>query len=187
MPLHPDLDQLGSDFAAIRTDAGRLTTGITDAQFNWRSASGQWSICECLAHLNVVDGLDVETLARAALDARADGWTSDGRFRYGALSSWFIKRTEPPVKLKMKAPAIYVPPPAQSLDVVLGEFNRIHTRLIEILPMANGLDLARIKVSTPIAKWIRFSFTQRMRLIAAHDRRHLWQAWQIPRQPGFPG
>lgn len=185
--MHPDLQKLSEEFVAIRADADRLMTGLTEAQFHWRSAPGQWSICECLAHLNVVDGVDVEPLARAAIDARAKGWLSDGPFRYGAITSWMIGKVEPPVKLKVKAPAAYKPPASQPRDVVLDEFHRIHARLTEVLALADGLDLARMRVPTPISKWIRFSFTERLRLIATHDRRHLWQAWRIPTYAGFPG
>lgn len=185
--LHPDLEHLREEFSAIQADVGRLMTGIRDEQFYWPPGPGQWSIGECLTHLNVVDGLDVEPLARAVIDARAKGWTSDGPFRYGSIAAWFIKKMEPPATMKMKAPSVYVPPPNQPRDVVFGEFIRIHDRLLEILSMADGLDLKRMKVSTPISKWIRFSFTQRVRLLAAHDRRHIWQAWQVPSKPGFPG
>ncbi len=185
--MHPDLQKLKDEFEVVRSDAARLMTGITTDQFNWHAVQGQWSICECLSHLNVVNGLDVDELARAVIAARAAGWSSNGAFRYGVISSYFIRKMEPPVKMKFKAPAVYAPPAAQPPEVVVKEFSRIHTRLGEILSMADGLDLARIKVSTPISKWIHFSFTQRMRLLAAHDRRHLWQAWQIPGQRGFPG
>jgi hypothetical protein len=182
-----DLDQLREQFAAIRIDVDKLLFGIRDDQFNWRPVQGQWSISECLTHLNVVDGIDADLLARAVIDARAKGWTASGPFRYGALSTWLIGKLEPPVKMKTKAPKIYVPPPDQPLETVRRDFYRIHDRLVEILGMAEGLDLARVKVPAPMATWIRFSFTQRVRLIAAHDRRHLWQAWQIPQSIGFPG
>jgi hypothetical protein len=185
--MHPDLEQLGIELTAIRTDAGRLTTGISGEQFHWRPAAGQWSICKCLMHLNVVDGLDAELLARAVIEARAKGLTGGGPFRYGAISSWFIRWMEPPPRLKTKAPGVYVPPPLQPVEAVMDEFYRIHDRLTGLLPMADGLDLARIRVPTPVARFIRFSFTQRLRLIAAHDRRHLWQAWRVPAYPGFPG
>ena len=182
-----DLDQLPDQFAAIRGEVEKLLFGIRPDQFNWRPAPGQWSISECLTHLNVVDGIDADLLARAVIAARAKGWTSAGPFRYGALSTWLIGKLEPPVKMKTTAPKIYVPPPDQPLETVQREFYRIHDRLVEILGMAEGLDLARIKVPTPLARWIHFSFTQRVRLLAAHDRRHLWQAWQVPQAPGFPG
>lgn len=184
--MHPDLEQLKQEFEAIRADVGRLMTGMRDDQFHWRAAAGQWSIGECLTHLNVVDGLDAGALAQAVADARAKGWTSTGPFGYGKLSAFFIRRLEPPVCVKTKAPKVYVPPPNETREHVVAEFHRIHDRLIEILGAADGLDLARIKIPTPFARWIRFSFTPRMRLIAAHDRRHLWQAWQIPQNPGFP-
>jgi hypothetical protein len=185
--MHPDLEQLKQEFDAIRADTGRLMTGMRDDQFNWRPAPGRWSIGECLSHLNVVDGLDVDLLARAVAGARAKGWTGSGPFRYGRVSAWLIRKLEPPVQSKTNAPKVYQPPPDQPRERVVAEFHRIHERLLEVLAAADGLDLVRVKIPTPVARWIRFSFTPRMRLIAVHDRRHLWQAWQVPTNPGFPG
>ena len=125
----------------------KLLFGISPDQFNWRPAPGRWSISECLTHLNVVDGLDADLLARAVTDARAKGWTSAGPFRYNALSTWLIGLLEPPVKRKGKAPKIYVPPPDRPLETVQCDFYRIHDRLVEILGMAEGLDLARASKS----------------------------------------
>lgn len=186
MPLHPDLEDLRAQFSAIEDDATRLLEGVSDAQFNWRPAPGQWSIGECLAHLNVVDGADLDPLARAVIDARAKGLTATGPFRYSRLAAWFVTKMEPPAKMKVKAPALYQPRPDQSASTVIAEFQRIHARLGEIVAMADGLDLARVKVPTPIAQWIRFSLTPRLRLLAAHDRRHLWQAHEVRRHPSFP-
>lgn len=182
-----ELDDLRRQFAAIREDVDKLLFGIREDQFNWRPAPGQWSIAECLSHLNIVDGMDVELLASAVADARARGLLAPGPFRYSAISSWLIRKLEPPAKMKTKAPGIYVPPADQPLYRVRNEFYRIHDRLVDLLPAADGLDLPRVKVATPLARWLKFNLTQRMRLIAAHDRRHLWQAWQVPATPGFPG
>jgi len=33
---------------------------------------------------------------------------------------------------------------------------------------------------------VKFSLSQRFALLAAHDRRHLRQAWEIRRHPNFP-
>jgi hypothetical protein len=184
--MHPDLEDLRSQLTRVRADAAQLVEVLTDEQFNWRPAPGQWSVSECLTHLNVVDGIDADALTRAVIDARANGWTGNGPFRYGAVSAWFIRKLEPPVTMKTKAPKVYQPPPGLPRHTVIAEFERIHQRLIDILSMADGLDLARIKVPTPISKWIKFSFTPRVRLLAAHDRRHLWQAWQVRGASGFP-
>jgi len=179
--LHPDIESLIDQLAAIRADADRLVDGLTNDQFNWRSAADRWSIAQCITHLNLVDGLDLKRLGSAVADARRAGMTGSGPFRYGKVSSWFIARTEPPARLRVKAPTVYVPPETQHMDVAMAEFRRVQAGLAELVAQANGLDLARVKVPTPIGSWVRFSLGQRFRLITAHDRRHLHQAWEVRR------
>jgi hypothetical protein len=179
--LNPDLASLQSQFAAIREDAAHLVEDLNDDAFNWEPAPGRWSIGQCFAHLNIVDGKDVDMMAVAIENARSNGVTGEGPFRYGALSSYFIKMMEPETRLKAKAPRVYVPPPRADLGLTMAEFWRVQTRLAQLVVAANGVDLARVKVSTPMATWIRFSLGQRFRLIAAHDRRHLFQAWEVRR------
>ena len=169
----------------IQEDVLELTAPLSDAQLNWRPSSKQWSISECLVHLNLTDSLDLPMLADEIERARAAGLTATGPFRYGFLSRKFVRWTEPPPKLRIKAPKLYVPQAGQPKEKVVSEFVSIRGRLMELLVKSNGLDLARIKVATPIPR-IKFSLGQRFALITAHDRRHLWQAWQVRKHPNFP-
>jgi hypothetical protein len=43
------------------------------------------------------------------------------------------------------------------------------------------LDLARIRFPNPFVPGIRFSLATGLHVIAAHDRRHLQQAWHVRR------
>ena len=93
----------------IKEDVLELSAPLNDDQFNWRPSPRQWSISECLAHLNVVDGLDVPAVRDAIDGARSTGLTAKGPFHYGFLSRTFIRFSEPPVKLKFRAPKVYRP------------------------------------------------------------------------------
>jgi hypothetical protein len=57
--------------------------------------------------------------------------------------------------------------------------------MLELVSQANGLDLERIKVASPAGP-VKFPLGQRIALLAAHDRRHLWQAWEVRKDRGFP-
>jgi len=169
----------------IKEDASELSAPLTDSQFNWRPSPKKWSISECLVHLNLTDGLDLAGMAAEIEHGHAAGITAKGPFRYGVFSRIFIRYTEPPPKIRIKAPQAYVPPAGHLKDRVVPEFLSIHDRLLGLIVQSNGLDLARIKVGTPIPR-IRFSLGQRFALITAHDRRHLWQAWEVRKHPNFP-
>ena len=169
----------------IKEDALELSASLSNDQFNWRPSPKQWSISECLAHLNVVDGLDLPIIRDAIEAGRTAGLTGKGPFRYGYLSRRFVRLSEPPVKLKFKAPKVYAPPSNQAKDKVTAEFVAIHDQMLELVSKSNGLDLARIKVGSPFP-YVKFSLGQRFALLAAHDRRHLRQAWDVRRLLDFP-
>jgi hypothetical protein len=184
--LIEELRDYYDQFENLKDDALELSAPLSDSQFNWRPAPKKWSISECLAHVNILDGLDVPAIRDAIEAGRAAGLTGKGPFRYGYLSRSFVRFSEPPVKLKFKAPKVYQPPPGQPKDPVVAEFIAIHDQLLELVSKSNGLDLALVKVgATPFPR-LRFSLGQRFALLAAHDRRHLRQAWEVRRQPDFP-
>jgi hypothetical protein len=183
--LIEELRDYYEQFENLKEDAVELSAPLNETQFNWRPSPKQWSISECLAHLNVLDGLDVPAIRDAIEAGRAAGLTGKGPFRYGFLSRGFVRFSEPPVRLKFKAPEVYRPPANQPKDKVVAEFVAVHDQLLELITKSNGLDLARVKVRTLI-RYVKISLGQRFALLAAHDRRHLRQAWTVRRQPDFP-
>lgn len=183
--LTEELKDYRDQFQNIQEDATELTAALSDEQFNWRPSPKQWSISECLAHLNVVDGMDLDTLRNAVEQGQKAGIFGKGPFRYGIVSRWFVRFMDAPPKFKVSAPKIYTPPSNRARDQVIADFTAIHDQLLDLISKANGLDLARIKVPSPLGRF-KFSLGQRIALIAAHDRRHLWQAWEVRRHLNFP-
>lgn len=169
----------------VAEDAQELTAPLDDTQFNWRPSPKHWSISECLAHLNVVDGPGLPRIAEEMERGRAASMTGHGPFRYGSVSRWFVGFMDAPPKFRVNAPKIYAPPAGLVKDKVVPEFLSIHQRILELVTKANGLDLARIKVPSPAGPF-KLSLGQRFALLAAHDRRHLWQAWRVRKHRDFP-
>ena len=82
--------------------------------------------------------------------------------------------------MKMSAPAPYLPgdPAARGRgrDAVLADYAAIHERLIAAAQAADGLDLARIKVPSAAASWMKVSLAGWFVGLAGHHERHLAQA-----------
>jgi hypothetical protein len=192
------IQRLSNDLAVIITEidanlshAESLVAGLSRAQFNWHPEPGRWSIAQCLAHLNTVDGMDVAPLRVAVDEGHARNQTGEGPFTYGWLSRKFIASMEPPVKSKMRAPKYYVPPPEADPAVTLAEYRRVAGEMRRIAESAAGLDLSRVKTILPVLPAlaraiIKMPLGARFELLAAHDRRHLWQADQVRNHPEFP-
>jgi hypothetical protein len=183
--LIEELRDYYEQFENIKDDAQELTATLADAQFNWRPSPKRWSISECLAHLNVVDGLDVPLINEAMERARVVSVTGQPPFRYGFFSRWFVGFMDAPPRFKTRAPKVYLPSATHGKDAVVTEFLSIHDRLLELVSRANGLDLARVKFGGPAGPF-KLPLGQRFALLAAHDRRHLWQAWEVRKDRSFP-
>jgi len=172
-------------FDLIAAEASEIATPLSEEQFYWQPAPGQWSIGECFLHLNAVDGSDLPSLEKAIAQGHRIGVFGHPPFRYGFLSRKFVESMEPPAKRRFKAPKAYLPPAQRPKIEVMNDFLSIHTRLKELVRESNGLDLKRIKTPTPVSRFVRFSLGQRFALLAAHDRRHLWQAREVRKHPDF--
>jgi hypothetical protein len=181
--LHPDLSRIAQEIRDTQAQFETLCAGLSDTQFNWRSAPGRWSIAQCLAHLNAVNGPDINPMSAAIASARKH---SPGPYHYPWLWRYFIRITEPPAKIKFKVPKSYQPPPNSNFDTTLSEYRRICTALIDLVQRANGLDLAQVKTPLPAIRFLKMPLGARLHLLTAHDRRHLGQAREVRTHPDSP-
>ena len=184
--VNSEIERLLYQVHVIQMDARGLAGGLTHEQFNWKPAPSVWSVAQCFDHLNTTNRVWLPILEEAIEWGRSRGLLDPGPYSYGFLSRWFLAQMEPPVKTRFRAPRQFVPAVARSVDEVMPEFQALHERLERVLRSANGLDLARIRARSPVTKWIRYSLGMSFWLLAAHDRRHIHQARELSKAPGFP-
>jgi hypothetical protein len=182
--MQNDAQDLQQQLAAIKTDTEKLLAGLSDAQFNWRPDANHWSIAQCLDHLNALGYLYAQQFPEKIRDgARLTGAQN---YSMGWLSRFFIKKMEPPVTTKFKAPAPFVPAPEKPLATVAPEFLQLQDLLAEQIRSADHVDWSQVKLVSPASKLIRFNLTAAFAVLTSHERRHLWQAWQVRNHPNFP-
>ena len=176
--LH-ELEQYRRQFEQIADHAKELTAGLTEAQFNWRPAADRWSIEDCLAHLTLVGQWQVRAIEEAIDRARARGLTGSGPFEYSALERYMLRETEPPVRHEMPSRKRFVPVHGQPVTGILPTFLHVQRQFTIQLERADGLDLRRVKVVTPISRWVKLSLGMAFAQTAAHERRHLEQSRRV--------
>jgi hypothetical protein len=184
--LTPELAELARQFAAAKGEASSLVSGLWESQFNWRPDPRSWSMAECLLHLNIVGDRYVHVLEKTLAEASAQGRTGQGPLRHGRLARWILENTEPPPRRKFKAPRSFTPSSGQPITAVLPTFLHLQEQLALQLEQASGLDLARIKAPAPGLGPVRLNLYLTFAWIAAHERRHLWQARQVRNRAAFP-
>lgn len=155
-------------------------------QLRWRPRPGAWSIVECLEHLNLTLAYYLPRIEQAIVQTEReprDRSTSDLVCSKSELD--FLQQVEPPVRSAWIAPAILLPFPAVDPDRVADLFPRLRERYAKAVLSASGLDLANNSVVGSIHPSVQ-SVGGIIRLLAAHDRRHIWQAVQVRQMPAFP-
>jgi len=180
------LEAARRQFEATEREARALAGSLSDGQLNWQPGSGRWSIGQCLAHLATSTDRALAAIDRAIATARERHWVPDAPVRYGWFARWMTNSMEPPPKRRMKTFAIFQPP-AESLhrDAVLAELAASRSRLLERVRQSAGLNLRRPVVVSPVSPLFRMPLGAYLAFLAAHDRRHLWQARAVREASGF--
>ena len=184
--LVPELECLREQFEQVAAEATALASGLRDDQFAWRPTEGAWSVGECLAHLNAAATLCLPKLDDGIAEGVRHGAYADGPFRYSWLDRLTVRLAEPSSRVRIGSPDAFLPATGGSCEQVLSAFREFQVQFIARLHRANGLDLVRARVASPVSAWRRFSLGAGFALIAAHQRRHLAQARKIIGLPQFP-
>ena len=185
-PLVADLADCLRQLDGVDADTAGLLNGMTEVQFHWSPVAAQWSIEQCLVHLVIIGGKYLPIIDEAMENARADRLLSRGPFRYGFVERWFVRSTEPPPGIRLRTPTSARPPDDQPLPFVIASFLTMQDDLRKRIRAANGLDLARAKVTSPFIRSLKMGLGPCFEFLAAHERRHLWQAWQVRKHERFP-
>jgi DinB superfamily len=182
------MTSLSASLAASRNELNANTSRLhalvdtmDDATWRARPSADRWSVAECIEHLNLTSRAYVPVLRDALRDGRARGLTNPAASNRVDLFGWLlVKSMEPPVRRRrrMKTPAPFVPPAIEPRERAVSEYEALQQALIGVLTEAEGLAISKIKLRSPFNARIRYSVYSALRIITAHQRRHLWQAEQ---------
>lgn len=186
LTLARELDAFRVEFEQLADDADALAGTLTDAQFNWLPLSGGWSVAQCIDHLNVTAREYLPKLDEGIADAIRRGLYGEGPFRYNWLARCFVAAVGPPARFKVKAPGRFQPAPSRKRSEALAAFRAYQVQFVDRLRQANGLDLSRARVQSPVASYLRLPLGSGFATMVAHERRHLLQARGVAAHPAFP-
>ena len=170
--------ELEQELSEAMARAQQLVATTEPRLFTVRPHLSAWSASECLAHLSISSEMFIPVLRAAMEDARKRGLEPEqnpSMDLLGRILRWFM---EPPVRSRLKTSAPFVPKSVRAKAEALNEFVTLQRQLIDLLREAEDVPLSRIKIVSPFDKRVRYSVYSAFRIIAAHQRRHLWQAEQ---------
>lgn len=191
-------EELTASWGELRAAGGEaedLAAGLTPAQLRWRPEPDRWSVAECLEHLVLTGEAYLEALDPVIEEAHQRGRLARGDYRPTLVGRWLSRLLEPPPGFPVPSPSVLVPgggaePTPQDGGSgegdPLADFLALRGRFAERLEAADGVDLRRVRMASPFFSLVRFDLGSAFRVIAAHERRHLWQARRVTEAEGFP-
>lgn len=166
--------------------AQALAIGLNDAALNWQPNGGKsWSVAQCLDHLTIMNAVYLKAMQGAVESNRdqleprkvpiqASGW----------LTRLVISYEEPPPKIKLPAPK-KISPPSKLTTAVVSDFRALQKQLADFVQEWGGADLGDLQVKDPLFP-LHLTVDTELLIIAAHNRRHLWQAESVKKAVSFP-
>lgn len=175
-----------SEYQTNQTKARAMVDALSVDQLNWKPAPASWSVAQCLAHM-ALSNRDVGLAMKDALDRRVSGRpeTGGGLPTPGFLARLAVATLEPPPRFKAQAGPDTQPDLTRYGKEILDEYLASHAKMLAVIREGAALNLDAVSFRHP-ALPLRMPIDAGLELMAAHDRRHLWQAEQVTKAAGFP-
>ena len=186
LALGPAIDEFRSQFEQISAVADALVASLSDEQFAWQPAPNAWSVSQCLDHLNATARQYLPVIDEGIAEAIRRGLYGAGPYSYNWIGRLMVYLVQPTTRLRASTPKAFRPEPGRSRHDVTAAFRAYQVQYVDRLRQANGLDLARARVASPVKRWIRMPLGSGFAVMLAHERRHLAQARRVLSAEGFP-
>ena len=169
------LETLLDQIESVNQRVGDLVAGHSVADLTTSLEPSSWSVAQCLDHL--AQTTDVFLPVISAGIVRAPRLKTNRGLRTGALTRLFIRNLEPPYKLRFKV-LTALAPREQNFDSAREGFKVSQTELERTIQSAIGLAVDQVKIESPVYARFSYNVYGALRMLLAHQRRHLWQMEQ---------
>lgn len=176
--MSPYLESIADTYAASRERLHALLAEADDDAFNRRPSEKGWSAGECVVHLNTIAERYHPVLDEAFGPVAPRG---EGPFRWGWFARKFVAMNRPGGRPLPTDPSMR-PPKTAGLrsdvdrDRAVAEFDARTDGWLALCERADGLDLARIKVTSPFLRVLRLPAGAFLESLGLHALRHVGQA-----------
>ena len=180
---NPWLAERAREVRANIAELRREVEPLEYLQLGWRPPEGGWSIAQVLEHLIITDESYLDKLepllAGPPRHPNYDAW------RASLLGGLLVRSQRPDATMKVKTPTRWRPGPEPRADP-LADYLQRQERLITLIERADGHDLRRTRLHSPISRLVRLNLGDAIMTLVVHTQRHLQQIRRIKQHADFP-
>ena len=170
----------------IAREAQSTFGGLDEPQLNWRPDATRWSVAQCFEHLLTANRLMLRSAEDALDETRPRSVWQRLPVLPGVLGRVMIRSQAPNGARKYTAPSKARPTTSAIAPDVIDRFVARHQDAATWVQSLEERRAARAIMTSPFLRVVTYSVLDGLRLVVAHDRRHLEQARRVMRSPGFP-
>lgn len=170
------LDSLLKEAEAVLLRSKNLIAGREHAELNTSFGENSWSVAQCFDHLAQTTNAFLPAITKAI--GFAPRLNKNRELKVGALTQVIIQNLEPPYKLRFKVLKALVPQ-RDNFQAAYEAFENSQAELEKIIETARGLAIDKMKIESPVYARLSYNVYGALRMLTAHQRRHLWQIEQI--------
>lgn len=178
------VDDIVTHLNQVEATVEKRFSSLSDEQLAWRPQEKRWGVGHCLVHLARTNELYREALVQAFRNGPKGGGEDalTGRIT-GRLFTWLVG---PSVPVKVRAPDVIKPRQRTVSTGAVEAFLVEQHRLKGVAEEGASLDLDAVVVRSPIASWMKLTGGDALRVVVAHELRHLKQAEAVLDDGRFP-
>lgn len=148
------------------------------ATLNWRENTENWSVLECIEHLNLYGDFYLPEIEKKIQNSRFK--TPAAIFKSGLLGNYFAEMMLPKENLKRIKTFKDKDPIGSDLKKdAIWRFIDQQKFCLNLLNAARAVDLNRTKTAISITKLIRLRLGDTFRVLIYHNQRHVVQAAKV--------
>lgn len=149
----------------------------SDEVLNYKSGLKEWSILECLEHLNLYGRFYLPEIHKQIHQTNSK---QEADFRSGWLGAYFANSMLPKEKFNSMKTFKSMNPLNSKLDrSVIDDFINQQIQMLELLNKAGTVSLNKTKTAISITKWIRLKLGDTLCIVIYHNQRHIKQAERV--------
>ncbi|MFD1139736.1 DinB family protein [Larkinella insperata] len=175
--------QLQERIRAVLATVEREFRPLSDEQLNWKPDTRQWSITQCLQHLNLAERFYIRNLQKKVDDLGLIQTNPTDQALQAGLAGRLLRYAVDP-NTTMKLPTVSFMKPRHDLNArdVMQQFIELQQLLHDLLDKATYLDWNRERLMTLFGNWLKINLGDAFLMLVAHSERHINQALRVKQQ-----
>lgn len=150
--------------------------GLSLRELNFKKTSDEWSILECIEHLNLYGDFYLPEIENQLLKSTTK--SNSLIFKSGIIGNYFanLMKANNGKITKMKSPKDKNPANSELSILTIERFIKQLEKLKSLLHQSRTVDLTRLKAAISLTKFIKLRLGDTFRFLIYHIERHILQA-----------